>query len=355
MTLAPKTGYLKTLDGWRALAIVSVILYHDRLYNLGAVSTTWFHQHGQSGVDLFFAISGLLICWRLMEEEQRFGSISLKGFYIRRAFRILPPAFLCLAVIGALGIAGVFLISVREWLGAALFFRNYMKLLGPAQPDVFYTGHFWSLSVEEHFYFLLPALLIWTRRRNRLLVLGVVVLLVEAHRMQVMWSRPWSEIQFHTDVRLDALMIPAILAIVVQKAAVREAFRRWLRWWPVLVPAILAVITFGRDAFWETVAVVVMMPLLILGSVLNPENWLGVALEWAPLRFVGRISYSLYLWQQLFFDGHYAFGRYPLGILETTPLRFVMTFACAVGSYYLLERPMIKLGHRLAPPATPGR
>src|SRR5215469_16278217 len=95
-------GYLPTLDGWRAIAVVFVILYHDSVYTLGPVSTAWFQSHGLYGVDIFFGISGLLICSRLLEEEELPGAISLQDFYIRRAFRILPPAYIYLFSIALL-------------------------------------------------------------------------------------------------------------------------------------------------------------------------------------------------------------------------------------------------------------
>jgi peptidoglycan/LPS O-acetylase OafA/YrhL len=84
-------GYLPTLDGWRAIAVLCVILFHDSLHSYGVLSTAWFHEHGSFGVDIFFGISGLLICSRLLEEEDKYGRISLRRFYVRRAFRILPP------------------------------------------------------------------------------------------------------------------------------------------------------------------------------------------------------------------------------------------------------------------------
>lgn len=83
--------YMPTLDGWRAISVLAVMLYHDSLHSLGSLSTRWFHNFGYVGVDVFFAISGLLICSRLLAEERKYGQISLKHFYIRRAFRIRLP------------------------------------------------------------------------------------------------------------------------------------------------------------------------------------------------------------------------------------------------------------------------
>jgi peptidoglycan/LPS O-acetylase OafA/YrhL len=355
LRVAGKTGYLPTLDGWRAIAILGVLFCHDSLHTIGPLGTGWLFLHGGwSGVDLFFAISGLLICSRLLEEERAFGRISLRNFYIRRVFRILPPAFAYLCVLAVLSWTKVLYIGLGGWLGAAFFFRNYTSLLGKLGPDSWFTGHFWSLAVEEHFYFILPALLVLTRKHWRIPVLLGLSLAVMLHRFCILESRPWSEVLFHTDIRLDGLMIPAIFAVFAQSRVVREMLKKWLRVWPLLLIPIAILYSKWEGSFWQMTLVALLLPLTVLGAVLNPSGYLSVALEWMPLRYLGRISYSVYIWQELFFVGHWKFG-YPLGILESTPLRYVVTLAIAIASYYFLERPLIKLGHMLAPPATPGR
>src|SRR5664279_3649293 len=113
MASASKTGYLPTLDGWRAIAILAVMFDH-------AVGYSWlkrypqlvnFSHTGPNGVSLFFAISGFLICSRLLEEDRAFGKINLSGFYIRRGCRILPPALLYLLIIAILSAFGLILVS----------------------------------------------------------------------------------------------------------------------------------------------------------------------------------------------------------------------------------------------------
>jgi len=154
----PGALYLPTLDGWRALAILAVIFHHANLFSAGPLSDQWIFQNGYEGVDVFFAISGLLICWRLLDEESRRGRISLRNFYIRRAFRILPPAVIYLIAIAILSAIGLIHASAKELLASLLFFRNYLVQLGHFSVSPWFTGHFWSLSVEEHFYLLLPGL-----------------------------------------------------------------------------------------------------------------------------------------------------------------------------------------------------
>src|SRR6202012_4015158 len=104
---------------------------------------------------LFFAISGLLICSRLLEEESKAGHISVSAFYIRRFFRILPAAAFYLLVIAVLAVVRVIPVFPLDWLASLFFFRNYLMLrqyLNHSPLSLpWYTGDFWSLSMEEHF------------------------------------------------------------------------------------------------------------------------------------------------------------------------------------------------------------
>src|SRR5690242_186530 len=114
-------GYLPTLDGWRAFAVLAVIFSHAPLpTKLLDHVPHWFltvkSGGGEKGVQLFFAISGFLITSRLMEEWNCFGRISLKRFYIRRVFRILPPAITYLLTIAVLGGLGVVSIQWKYWV-----------------------------------------------------------------------------------------------------------------------------------------------------------------------------------------------------------------------------------------------
>ena len=103
-----------------------VLFSHDVLHRLGPISTYWPHAHGAAGVDVFFAISGILICTLLLGEERQTGTISLQGFYIRRAFRILPAPFVYVAVVAILSALHV-LTSVHksELVSSPLFCRNH--------------------------------------------------------------------------------------------------------------------------------------------------------------------------------------------------------------------------------------
>ena len=350
-----QTGYLPTLDGWRAIAVFMVILYHDAPHAAGALSTEWFQRHGVLGVDIFFGISGLLICSRLLDEERTFGFISLSKFYIRRIFRILPAALFYLLVVALLGLLSILPVLPKEWFAALFFYRNYSRFSVTAGHMDWFTAHFWSLSIEEHFYLLLPAVLVFLPKSWRLPFLGTIVTVVAAWRIYRQQTRHLEFLWHHTDTRLDALLIPAMLAIVLAHPDGRAWLKKVCRFW--FLPAALLVYTLSSDRFPVLAPILEssLIPLTLLGTVLYPAGIFARILEFPSIRWLGKISYSLYLWQELFFLERFFPNYRPLGWMESFPARWGMLLACATASYYLVEKPMVKLGHRLAPPATPGR
>jgi peptidoglycan/LPS O-acetylase OafA/YrhL len=355
-----KSGYLPSLDGLRAVAILSVICYHDRVHRFGILSTSWIHQYGSLGVDLFFAISGILICSRLLEEERVSGKISLRGFYIRRLFRIFPPAWLFLFTYLGLSLLRQLPIDIGGVVTSFLMVRNLWVHVAGDVPRTWYTIHFWSLSVEEHFYILLPGLLVLFRNK-RAFVLALLSCAVMVW-ITIVFHYPFLQTQgftLRTDMRLDALLIPATFAVLLTRPEIRGFAVRWLHPWLaalafvgvfVLFQSVPSRLVNGAAGFVISIG----FPLVVIATTLHPRSISCRILEWSPLRFVGRISFSLYLWQQLFFPNGHTPGAWPFSIVQRFPMNYVAAFACAIASYYLVERPMIRVGHRLAHPPTPG-
>jgi peptidoglycan/LPS O-acetylase OafA/YrhL len=355
----PSKDYRPTLDGWRAIAILLVMFAHggSAMFRPGGRYANSFLDaaayHGGFGVDLFFGISGLLICGRLLDENQRTGGISLGAFYIRRAFRILPPAFAYLAVVGLLAIAGVIVVSPLEWLSSVFFARNYIVM--PSHLG-WYTGHFWSLAVEEHFYLIWPAMLVTlgsARARRYVPAIAIAVALWRAIDFHLFHSQIWpgvlsDNIFERTDTRFDALLWGCWIALIASVPAYRETMARRLS--PsVITGLILALIACNvfvppLQMAWQSF----LVPVILAGTVLNPTILLGRLLEASPMRWIGRISYSLYLWQQLFLVHAKIPRPLPLGRLQDWPLNIVAVFVCASASYYLLERPLVAFGHSLS-------
>jgi peptidoglycan/LPS O-acetylase OafA/YrhL len=342
--IRPSRGYLPTLDGWRTLSITAVILCHDRLHTFGPFNTAWLYQHGNLGVDIFFAISGLLICSRLLDEERKAGSVSIPNFYLRRAFRILPPAIAYLATLAILSRLIHLPVQMPELFASLFFVRNYTFFFHIFQSiNPFYTSHFWSLAVEEHFYLFLPALLVFAPRRWRVPALLILATIVGIHRFLL---GPVASVM-HTDTRLDALLVPAALAILLGNQRLRDRVTPFLRLWPLLASATFGMVILGWAPRLQPLALAWSVPFFVLGTLLRPQSLFARFLELPAMRYLGRLSYSIYLWQQLFFVGHFGSPAPHLAILQRWPIAPIVTLVCAMLSYYLIERPAIRAGHRL--------
>jgi peptidoglycan/LPS O-acetylase OafA/YrhL len=352
-----KQGYLPTLDGWRCISIVAVLIDHGTL-SLPALQRYSPLRLGPNGVSLFFAISGFLICSRLLEEQQA-GSVSLRGFYIRRGCRILPPALVYLAAAGTLGLLGLLEITSVEWWSCVLFFRNYLPIGAISKGWGGYTIHYWSLAVEEHFYFLWPALLAIAGRVRAMWLAGGLAAYVAVWRwwdFRHNWLGqriPGLMFSSRTDVRLDGLLLGCLAALILGEPRSREWFKTtiasWTPWFAALIYLLVQVLVARH---YYTILESVLLALLVASTTMAPKTLAGRFLEFPALKWVGRFSYSLYLWQELFLIPG---GRYPLSVLQRYPWNFVATFSIAFISYRYLENPMIRLGHRLATPASPGR
>jgi peptidoglycan/LPS O-acetylase OafA/YrhL len=337
------SSYLPTLDGWRCVAVIAVICNHVLLRSGHKLDPLGL---GTLGVDLFFAISGLLITYRMLEEHGRTGEIGLRSFYIRRAFRILPAALLFLVVVGVLSVAGIVPVSRMEIVSSLFFFRNYYA---DATPLTWYTVHYWSLSVEEHFYLLWPALLIWlgiarTRKWTPWLALAIAAWRTLDSHFHFISSPKLLYLLCRTDYRLDALLWGCFAALLLNEPEWRDRLRRIPPWVPFVALPICGWLCVYRPPQCMVV-IALLFPMVVVATLLHPASVLSSTLEVAPLRFVGKISYGIYLWQQLFFirtqpNVFGPFQRFPLNVISVIVLAWL--------SYQLFEQPLRRYGARLA-------
>jgi peptidoglycan/LPS O-acetylase OafA/YrhL len=351
--VADQKRNIPTLDGWRGLAVIGVILFHGRsgFFNEGS-ELAKLSAHGSIGVDLFFAISGFLICGLLLQEYQSHGGINLRRFYIRRCLRILPPYYAALAVFSAITIFGVINVNYSYLPSCILFYRNYKPLWMDYQGG-FYTAHFWTLAIEEHFYLIWPMLLstVKPKRVGKVAFLMAMAVLVwrvlEGHFQWLATIVPPANLLARTDTRMDALLWGCLAAIyfpAIKRYVARIHFSQL--WLPIL--AILLIIEKLHPAGLILLRAI-LFPALVLSTVIQPTSYLGRALEWQPLRWIGTISYSLYIWQELFLPAlasEKAHGAFHY--LQQPPWSVLAMLMCACLSRYLLELPMIRLGHRFS-------
>lgn len=347
-----KGSRIRTLDGWRGVAILMVIVAHVAIY-------TRFRDRlwaglGGFGVDIFFVLSGYIITLRLLKERQRTGVLNLRSFYIRRAFRILPLVIAYLSTIYLLSLF-VFLpdLHASEIPGALLFYRNYQDA---THPQGMWTKHFWSLSIEEHFYFFWPLVLLTLRSRRalwfalcgaascalwRIYVLGHP----DAWLPHLLPGRSETLRIGRTDMRIDGLLLGCALAILLNRPQVRAFILRNIpKETPLLLSMPLLLNLIRTDA--KPTLSSNLLFAAILGCTLVVEEGLAwKALNTRLMAWIGVVSYSLYVWQPLFlFRPNQAV--YVLGRLSTFPLDLLCTFAVASLSYYCLEQPMIAIGKR---------
>lgn len=350
---------IRTLDGWRGFAILLVIVNHLATYLprpgvIGGIHVGLFPLSlGGFGVDIFFALSGYIITLRLLEEERTRGCINLKAFYVRRAFRILPPALAYLAVLCLLA-QGLHITDFRyrDVAGALLFFRNYQTWF-----DGFagiYTAHFWSLAIEEHFYLFWPGLLVLAGRRRAawFALAGALACAVWRHHdvgtfasFHWSWVHPTGTIfPVRTDVRLDGMLLGAGAAIVSDHTWTRSL----LKGVPpaiTLATFLLAVATVKLFRLQPALVTNLLLSTAICISAVQTQGLLHRTLNLRVFTWVGEISYGLYIWQQLFLL-HPADGSLPLGSLNTAPWDLLASFVMATCSFYLLDRKLIPLGKR---------
>lgn len=350
-------GYLPSLDGWRAIAISIVLLFHSAdalILAVGAKANLIgdYRLLGVFGVDIFFAISGLLITSRLLAEEATTGSLCLKSFYIRRAFRILPPSLTYLAVIVLLGAVGAIGFNLRDWTAALLFYVNFLT------HPLWYVGHFWSLAVEEHYYAVWPAVLLFVKGKPRLKVALVMTLVIAAWRafnvsaIGVAIGSSFYGHENRTDFQVDSIVWGATAALFYQQYSEHRLMKKLMNPYTAVVLFAIVLVSLIAHIGWKTEQTMLMLrsifiPLILLSTIRNSNPFITSFLERPWLRWIGKLSYSLYLWQQLFLVwGVQNLGHIPL--VQRFPFNLCCAFACATLSYYFIEKPLIRIGHRVA-------
>ncbi len=290
--MAPSEKRIPSLDGLRALSIGVVMASHTaRIYDPKdpRFNPFWaIRSNGEIGVEMFFVISGFLITTLLMREWDQSGRISLRDFYMRRAFRILPPYYVfLLAILAAMRLQWIF-IGNREWFSSLLFFWNYLP-----SSNSWWLGHTWSLCVEEQFYILWPLALVGLgRSRARTLALGIFTL-SPLLRIGSYFALPAfrDKLTFFLSTHADALMAGCILALcgsepwfarlwsTVGKEVVAFAGAAFIF---LISPALFSLFHFAYQMTLGYTLEVICICIILLWAVKNPEHGVCRALNWKP-------------------------------------------------------------------------
>ena len=358
--------HLAGLDGLRALAVAAVVLYHLEL--------AWI-PGGFLGVDVFFVLSGFLITTLVVEEVERTGRLSYRGFYLRRARRLLPALWLLLASVSVTALL-FFREEVAQLRGDVVAALLYVSNWWYIASDVSYfelTGrppvlqHLWSLAVEEQFYLLWPVIVVAAmatgRRRVRRVALvlaagSTVAMAVVSIRNGYPVPNDPSRVYFGTDTHAMGLLVGAALAAswspwrrYASTAWVRTTFTG--RRYRVLLTDAMGVAALA-GVLWFVLTVGEFSDLLYRGGFLvlsvvtaaliaalaHPAGLLGRAMAVQPLRYLGERSYGIYLWHWPVFM--VTRPGFELGVdgWPSALLRIGLTLGIAELSYRFVETPI---------------
>jgi len=337
---------IPSLDGCRAFSILLVVLAHvcetPALQAFDPYARLMFH-FGPFGVKVFFVISGFLITNLLLNEERRHGSVSIKEFYIRRAFRIWPVAYAYLFVLAVLVWMHVISVAPHFFVYAGAFLTNQV------QDANWFTGHFWSLAIEEQFYVVWPVIFLLTARRGRLICCLLILCLVPLLRTLAYLYEPaiYGEMQLSLLFMGDAIAIGCLLALLSKELENSRIVRRIINLRCFFVIPILSVVMYTAlklfPAFYfaggEPIALLCIAA--TLWKVMHVRDTTFRFLNTKPLVKIGVFSYSLYVWQQLFLN-----PTSP-SVLSHLPLNLLLVCAATTFSYFWIEVPFLRLRPRL--------
>jgi peptidoglycan/LPS O-acetylase OafA/YrhL len=342
---------MPSLDGLRAISIFMVVLGHlsgtrgfVRL-NLG------IGDYAHLGVVFFFVISGFLITSLLKSELESRGKISLKLFYARRSVRIFPASYGYLAVVSLLWALNVIQLTRSDIWHGITYTMNYAPVRS------WQVGHLWSLSVEEQFYLLWPlAFATLGIKKGRWIAfsgLYIGVLARAANRIFLIHT-PLFDLDMFPMVA-DSLGTGCLLALLKDWLEQQRWYLRLFQpaWSVLLIATVLVLNRFSNRtvvSVFGTLIINLAVAILIHRSILLPRTTVGRFLNWPPVVFVGVLSYSLYVWQQLFLN------RGSEAWINAFPQNICLAIATALASYYLLEKPYKSPSpKRRCPPRQPTR
>ena len=359
-----KSKYLPSIDSLRALAVLAVIIYHVDVNYLPG---------GFLGVDLFFVLSGYLISSLIIKEFRKTGTVNLYNFYIRRARRLLPAVYFMITVGLVVMVLFNEVLLRKSHLDAIfgyiyssnwwyIFHKlDYFDSFGAQSP----FKHLWSLAIEEQFYMIFPLLFLLVNGKKKskdgtyklnknflYVVLGLILVSLIAHIL-LFDINNISRIYFGTDTRAFSLLVGVVGAILypMERLHSKVTPQQNMIYSILSLVSIAGLITvmiytseYNTWLYRGGFLLVAILGLIVIISSGKQHTLMSKLLSFKPIVFIGKISYSLYLW------------HFPVLVL-TTPvseignpniffviLRIVLTFAVAIVSYVFVETPIRKLG-----------
>ena len=333
--------YLPSLDGIRCFSILFVIIAHVNEYNPELRNTTIaaIFGGGVFGVQYFFVISGFIITTLLLTEKIKNGAISLRQFYLRRILRIIPLTYLFLLVLVILNNHYQLGIRGGEFAASFFFLKNIVNQSG------WYTAHYWSLSVEEQYYLLFPFILSRGGVRFYLNVCLLFIALYIGKNVVEHFSPAHENLYSVLDIFLSmnflAILLGSLCSILLFKY--EGALPRMSTGVLTVVHVLLLLVAFFafRNPRFFGLSFLVSSCAIAAGVFLFIKYPFGVfhdLLNNKVIAYIGKLSFSLYIWQQLF-TSHQPWGG-------SIVFNLVLLGIVAYLSYNYFEKPFLKLKER---------
>lgn len=349
--------YLPGLDGLRAIAVLGIIIYH--------LNKQWL-SGGFLGVDTFFVISGYLITSLLLSEYEETGTIKIKQFWLRRIKRLLPAVLILIftVTITTLIFKPSHIVQVKhDAIAALLYMSNWWYIATNVnyfeQFAFMPLKHLWSLAIEEQFYLFFPFVLILLLLKFKsykkvtliLWIISLISLILMIAIFPITFGN--SRVYFGTDTRLQTLLLGVILAFAWPpfklKANPPKILQNSISTIGIiaLITLIILFFTVEDDNKWIYSGgfyIISTLTLLIIASAVHPTNIFAKLLGNKVFIYIGKRSYSLYLWHFpiiSFIHSYYVAGQYPVYVYM---IDIILTIILAESSYRYIELPFREHG-----------
>ena len=336
--------FIRCLDGWRGYAVFLVLIYHllgqfagSEIYHLLA---TYISPLGRKGVQIFFVISGYLIIGNIVNEISHHHFFSIRNFFVKRFFRILPPYYFYLAVCLLVSLFRKDLVHPAEIL-RGVFFLTYI----PIEKTLIYTAHMWSLCLEEYFYLIISILFLFNAKNSKHLtkiILFVLFILLSQGAVTILKIKSGF---IYDLLEFRFMFMGGLIAILNKKYADK------INWEKLVVARPIFLAFFTLLLFYTPPGYMLIFPVIIGITIhlttINPTRFISIVFENRPISWLGTISYSVYLWNSFFIPwSEYYIFKSKINLIQQFPLNIGFSLALAVFSYKYIEQPMIRYGRK---------
>ncbi|WP_353959508.1 acyltransferase family protein [Mucilaginibacter flavus] len=343
-------SYIPALDGLRGFAILTVLFGHMLL------NTSWaLLALANVGVEIFFVLSGFLITSLILKEKLKNGRVSLKRFYIRRVLRILPVAYLFLIILLVLNYLFNLNLSTRSFVASALYVKNFHLNYA----SNWFNGHFWTLAIEEQFYVVFPVILVYSLKSYIRLIFIIIlsVPLLQSlgfHNVGIFYSNYLVHKITFLLINLfengtPSILIGSYLSILMFRKNIPTVKTKTNNYFSsfLLLNAMIFRVTctkFIHNDYINSIIFSLIIALVIYLILINSEDFLGMILKNKYSVRLGILSYSIYIWQQIFLykqPWENTF-KYSNSLFLNLPVLFIISYL----SYNFFELRFLKLKER---------